>query len=105
MGPLLDLEHPLPTSPQFRQPRDNLCAPQGGDPRVDRLVIVDASGTHQWNSPRQLGAGYGSGTASASPQLSSSGKPTCLTQTFPPGAVESRSWKPYRLRGATATVR
>ncbi|WP_329321553.1 DNA/RNA non-specific endonuclease [Streptomyces sp. NBC_01262] len=98
VGPLLnlattqDLEHSLSTDPQFRQLRDSLCEPNGGVPRVDRLVIVNAAGTHQWTSPRQLGARCGSGTASASPDPSSSsspaGKPTCLTQTFPRGSVE-----------------
>ncbi|WP_055704971.1 DNA/RNA non-specific endonuclease [Streptomyces puniciscabiei] len=98
VGPLLDLattqdlEHSLSTGQQFQQLRDSLCEPNSGGPRIDRLVIVNAAGTHQWTSPRQVGASCGSGGTSASPDPSSSSgpdsKPTCLTQTFPPGTVE-----------------
>jgi hypothetical protein len=69
VGPLLDLattqdlEHSLSTGQQFQQLRDSLCEPNGGAPRVDRLVIVNQSGTHQWTSPRQVGAHCGSDTS------------------------------------------
>ncbi|TGZ12409.1 hypothetical protein DV517_75040 [Streptomyces sp. S816] len=81
VGPLLDLvttqdlEHSLSTGPQFQQLRDSLCEPDGGGPRVDRLVIVNGSGTHQWTDPSQLGASCGSGT-SPTPSLPASAIPT-----------------------------
>ncbi|MFH7341185.1 DNA/RNA non-specific endonuclease [Streptomyces sp. KHY 26] len=86
-GPLLDLattqdlEHSLSTGAQFQQLRDSLCEPNGGGPRVDRLVIVNASGTHQWTSPRQVGAPCGSGGASASPDPSSTSQDPCDAQS------------------------
>ncbi|MEU2770837.1 DNA/RNA non-specific endonuclease [Streptomyces diastaticus] len=111
-GPLLDLattqdlEHSLSTGPQFQQLRDSLCEPDGGGPRVDRLVIVNGSGTHQWTDPSQLGASCGSGGASALPDPSSSNrpddKPTCLTQSPPAGVVETSGagWIYYAPTGS-----
>ncbi|MFR9793796.1 DNA/RNA non-specific endonuclease [Streptomyces sp. MB22_4] len=111
-GPLLDLattqdlEHTLSTDPQFQQLRDSLCEPDNAGPRVDRLVIVNASGTHQWTSPRQLGAPCGPDKTPASPNPSSSseptGEPTCLTQR-PPNVVDESSkagWINYRQKDA-----
>ncbi|MET8747859.1 hypothetical protein [Streptomyces sp. NPDC004728] len=89
VGPVLalatatGLEQLLSTGQQFRQARESLCEPNGNGPRVDRLVIVNESGTHQWTDLRRLGARCsGSGGAPASPSASSSDKPdrelTCL---------------------------
>lgn len=89
VGPLLDLaitqdlEHTLSTDPRFQPLRDSLCEPNGAGPRVNRLVVVNASGTHQWTDLRRVGARCsGSGDAPASPGASSSDKPdrklTCL---------------------------
>ncbi|MFF8995823.1 DNA/RNA non-specific endonuclease [Streptomyces sp. NPDC014983] len=100
VGPLLDLattqdlEHTLSTDPRFQPLRDSLCEPNGAGPRVNRLVVVNASGTHQWTSPRQVGANCGSSSTPASPDSSSSsgptGEPTCLTQR-PPNVVDESS--------------
>ncbi|MEV2224523.1 DNA/RNA non-specific endonuclease [Nocardia vinacea] len=88
-----DLEHSLSTEPQFQPPRDSLCEANGGGPRVNRLV-VNASGTYQWTSPRQVGSNCGSSSTPASPDSSSSsgptGEPTCLTQR-PPNVVDESS--------------
>ncbi|WP_179500258.1 DNA/RNA non-specific endonuclease [Streptomyces sp. WZ.A104] len=112
VGPLLDLaatqdlEHSLSTDSQFQPLRDSLCQPNGGGSRVNRLVIVNASGTHQWTDPSQLGASCGSGGASASPDPSSSSrpdnKPTCLTQSPPVGVVETSGagWIYYAPTGS-----
>ncbi|MFB6878542.1 DNA/RNA non-specific endonuclease [Streptomyces sp. NPDC056323] len=60
-GPLLalsttsGLEQLLSTGQAFRQARESLCEPNGGS-RVDRVVIVNESGTHEWTDPRRLGA-------------------------------------------------
>ncbi|MGW2304476.1 DNA/RNA non-specific endonuclease [Streptomyces sp. NPDC001809] len=111
-GPLLnlattqDLEHSLSTSPQFQPLRDSLCEPDGGGPRVDRLIIVNGSGTHQWTNPSHLGASCGSRGASAPPEPSSSSgpddKPTCLTQSPPAGVVETSGagWIYYAPTGS-----
>ncbi|WP_406066181.1 DNA/RNA non-specific endonuclease [Streptomyces sp. NBC_01077] len=112
VGPLLDLattqdlEHSLSTGQQFQQLRDSLCEPASGGPRVDRLVIVNGSGTHQWTDPSQLGASCGSGGSSASPEPSNSSgpndKPTCLTQSPPAGVVETsgEGWIYYAPTGS-----
>ncbi|MFC9931902.1 DNA/RNA non-specific endonuclease [Streptomyces sp. NPDC127190] len=90
VGPLLglattqDLEHSLSTGPQFQQWRDSLCEPDGGGPRLDRIVIVNGSGTHQWTNPRQLGAHCGSG-ASHTPSPSVSATPAPGTTPPPSG--------------------
>lgn len=39
----------------FAQGRKNLCKPNGGGTRVDRLVIVNRGGTHVWTDLRKLG--------------------------------------------------
>ncbi|MGW2410535.1 hypothetical protein ACWCXK_39475 [Streptomyces sp. NPDC001739] len=123
VGPLLalstttGLEQLLSTGDQFRQARESLCEPNGGGPRVDRLVIVNESGTHQWTDLRRVGARCaGSGTAPASPSASSSGKPddkpTCLDRR-PLGAQDNgaHGWIYYspvgrgeRARGAVACL-
>ncbi|MFE7267651.1 DNA/RNA non-specific endonuclease [Streptomyces sp. NPDC057592] len=90
VGPLLDLattqdlEHSLSTGPQFQQLRDSLCEPTGGGPRVDRLVIVNGSGIHQWTDPSRLGASCGSG-ASLTPSPSASAAPSPGTTPPPSG--------------------
>ncbi|MFF2331673.1 MULTISPECIES: DNA/RNA non-specific endonuclease [unclassified Streptomyces] len=96
------LEQLLSTGTQFRQARESLCQPNGGAPRIDRLVIVNESGTHEWADLRRVGARCsGPGGAPASPSASSSDKPgdnpTCLTQRPPHGAaVSSRTgWVSY----------
>lgn len=48
------LEKFLSTGRKLQQARENLCKPDG-DPRVDRLVIVNESGTHQWTDLSRLG--------------------------------------------------
>lgn len=100
------LEQLLSTGPQFRQARESMCQPNGGGPRVDRLVIVNESGTHEWADLRRVGAHCsGPGGAPASPSASSSDKPgdkpTCLTQQPPHGAaVSSRTgWVSYAPTG------
>ncbi|MCX5115268.1 DNA/RNA non-specific endonuclease [Streptomyces sp. NBC_00378] len=112
VGPVLalatttGLEQLLSTGQQFRQARESLCQPNGGGPRVDRLVIVNESGTHQWTDLRRVGARCtGSGGAPASPSTSSSDKPdkpTCLTQRPPDGVVESNGagWIYYAPTGS-----
>ncbi|MFJ5850821.1 DNA/RNA non-specific endonuclease [Streptomyces sp. NPDC092903] len=82
VGPLLvlattqDLEHTLSMDPRFQPLRDSLCEPDGGGPRVDRLVIVNGSGTHQWTDPSRLGASCGSGASrTASPSASATPSP------------------------------
>ncbi|MGW2417699.1 hypothetical protein ACWC0C_00320 [Streptomyces sp. NPDC001709] len=61
VGPLLslastaDLRKFLSTGREFRQARENLCKPHGGGSRVDRLVIVNESGTHEWTDLSSLG--------------------------------------------------
>ncbi|WP_261958073.1 DNA/RNA non-specific endonuclease [Streptomyces nigrescens] len=122
VGPLFalastaDLEKFLSTGQQFRQARESLCERNGGGPRVDRLVIVNESGTHQWTNPRRLGARCARpGGAQASPSAPSSDapddKPTCLTQRPPNGVVESSGtgWIYYaptgpRKRATAATA-
>ncbi|MFJ2954300.1 DNA/RNA non-specific endonuclease [Streptomyces sp. NPDC087270] len=112
VGPLLDLattqdlEHLLSTGQQFQQLRDSLCEANGGGPRVDRLVIVNGAGTHQWTDPSQVGARCGSGGTSPSPSPSTSttpdSKPTCLTQRPPAGVAESSGagWIYYAPTGS-----
>ncbi|MFF5787885.1 DNA/RNA non-specific endonuclease [Streptomyces sp. NPDC012693] len=112
VGPLLDLattqdlEHSLSTGQQFQQLRDSLCEQGSGGARVDRLVIVNGFGTHQWSDPSQLGASCGSGGSSASPEPSSSrgpdDKPTCLTRRPPAGVVETSGagWIYYAPTGS-----
>ncbi|MFJ9854789.1 DNA/RNA non-specific endonuclease [Streptomyces sp. NPDC101150] len=121
VGPLLalanttGLEQLLSTGAQFRQARESLCEPNGGGPRVDRLVIVNESGTHQWTDLRRIGARCsGPGGAPASPSASSSDKPrdkpTCLTQPRPQPLAKSSgsgwiSYAPTGLRNrATAAT-
>ncbi|MEW2625636.1 DNA/RNA non-specific endonuclease [Streptomyces sp. NPDC048106] len=97
VGPLLelattqDLEHSLSTGQQFQPLRDGLCE-ANGSPRVDRLVIVNASGTHQWTDLHGLGvrcAGTGEAPASPGPSGSSrpDGKPTCPPQRLVNGGA------------------
>ncbi|MEU9125313.1 hypothetical protein AB0C96_36705 [Streptomyces sp. NPDC048506] len=99
VGPLLalastaDLEKFLSTGEKFRQARESLCQPNGRGPRVDRLVIVNDSGTHQWTDLRRLGVRCaGPGGAPASPSAPSSDKPdhkpTCLDRR-PLGAEDN----------------
>ncbi|MEE1806508.1 DNA/RNA non-specific endonuclease [Streptomyces sp. BE133] len=112
VGPVLalatttGLEQLLSTGQQFRQARESLCQPNGGGPRVDRLVIVNESGTHEWTDLRRVGARCaGPGGAPASPSASSDdkpdGKPTCLTQRPPHGAAVSSGtgWISYAPTG------
>lgn len=112
VGPLLalstttGLEQLLSTGQEFRQARESLCEPNGDGPRVDRLVIVNESGTHEWTDLRRVGARCsGPGGASASPSASSSekpgDKPTCLTQGRPQGLAESSGsgWIHYAPTG------
>ncbi|CAM4156389.1 hypothetical protein [Nocardiopsis rhodophaea] len=42
-------------SRKFAQARRNLCKPNGGGSRVDRLVIVNATGIHEWTDLTKLG--------------------------------------------------
>ncbi|MFD8706415.1 hypothetical protein ACFV1W_28055 [Kitasatospora sp. NPDC059648] len=41
-------------SPRYAQARQNLCKPTGEN-RVDRLVIVNATGTHEWTDLTEIG--------------------------------------------------
>lgn len=41
-------------SPRYVQARENLCKPNGDD-RVDRLVLVNAAGTHEWTDLTEIG--------------------------------------------------
>ncbi|MFJ9683924.1 DNA/RNA non-specific endonuclease [Streptomyces sp. NPDC101194] len=89
VGPVLalatttGLEQLLSTGQQFRQARESLCEPNGGGPRVDRLVIVNESGTHQWTDLRRVGARCsGSGTGGGpAPSASSASQDRCDTQS------------------------
>ncbi|MEU8884267.1 hypothetical protein [Streptomyces hydrogenans] len=42
------------SSPRYAQARQNLCKPSGED-RVDRLVLVNAAGTHEWTDLTEVG--------------------------------------------------
>ncbi|MGW2404029.1 DNA/RNA non-specific endonuclease [Streptomyces sp. NPDC001739] len=113
VGPVLalstttGLEQLLSTGQEFGQARESLCEPNGGGPRVDRLVIVNESGTHEWTDLRRLGMRCtGTGAAPASPSPSGSGTPddkqTCPPQRPTNGVVKSSStgWTYYTPTGS-----
>ncbi|KAB2594117.1 hypothetical protein [Streptomyces arboris] len=42
------------SGPRYAQARQNLCKPSGED-RVDRLVLINAAGTHEWTDLTEIG--------------------------------------------------